>query len=259
MVWNRLFLFACLPALLLVLSAVAAPAQDSDGGSDVDADAAGADAGEAGGAGAAGDDADAPREDNQYWVINLELKGLKMIAPRRGAGAGRVYWYMVYTLNNPYKEDRSIYVSMAAASDRKKTYSSLYLPTVEAEIEGREGRPLWGKSDEQAEQSAKDSKDADYNYSTLKAGETRYCVAIFNALDLNANHITIEVKGLSNQVDLVTRGDGSKALESRVREFVFERPGDEYAVTLDSFTLVSKRWVRKQLALSGDAASADQR
>jgi hypothetical protein len=195
---------------------------------------------EAGGAGTS-----AP---GQYWVIDFELKALRLISPAEGGGQGRVYWYMIYTLANPAKEDRQVYLNVTATSENDKRYSDLFLPSVERAIEKKENMPLWGKTDEFDIISKRQPRDPKYHYVTLKAGEKRTCVAVFNRLDPNANKINILVSGLSNEVREVVKEDGARFLEERARELTFERPGDEHAMTLDSFKLVKKAWVRKQVA-----------
>jgi hypothetical protein len=185
-----------------------------------------------------------------YWVLDFQPVRLRMISPKDGLGAGKVYWYLVYTLGNSGKEDRSCFVNITAVSDNNKQYSDLYLPSVERAIERKEGQPLWGKTDEYEIVSKRKPDDPKYNYIPLKAGEKRSCVAVFNRLDPNANKITISVSGLSNEIRYVPKEDGTKELEERVRELYFERPGDEYAITADSFKAVGKEWVRKKTQLA---------
>lgn len=185
-----------------------------------------------------------------YWVVDFDCQALRMIAPREGAGGGKVYWYMLYTLQNSAKVDRDLFIKITAQSENAKLYSDLYLPSVEKAIERHEGRPYWGKADEFDAISASKRKPSDpkYSYFTLKAGEKRDCVAVFNRLDPNANKITIQIAGLSNEVRPVTKEDGSRTLEQRVRELQYERPGDEFAMTMDSFKLVARNWIKRQLS-----------
>ena len=46
---------------------------------------------------------DLPTDDTtpNYWVLKFHPEALRMITPRRGPGKGRVYWYLLYTLENP--------------------------------------------------------------------------------------------------------------------------------------------------------------
>jgi len=185
-----------------------------------------------------------------YWMVEFEPLHLRMIAPREGIGAGRVYWYMVYKLSNPGKEDRDILLSITAQSDGKKEYADLYLPSVEKAIEKKEREPLWGKTDEFEIVSKRDPKDPKYQYITLKAGETRKSVAVFNSIDPNASKIVFRIAGLSNEIKSIAKEDGGKELEERIRELRYERPGDEYGITADSFKLVGKEWVKKRVPLT---------
>ena len=184
---------------------------------------------------------------NQFWIVEFDFEHLRMIAPRYGIGAGRVYWYMVYTLTNTSDEDRDIYVSITATSDNNHLYSDLYLPSIEKAVEKKEGEPLWGKADEFELLQKRKPSDPKYHYTKIKAGEKRRCVAVFNRLDPNANKITVSVSGLSNEVKEAAKEDGTRLLEERIRELQFERPGDEFAITMDSFRLVGKEWVRRQV------------
>jgi len=191
-----------------------------------------------------------------YWVIDFEPKHLRMISPKSGMGAGRVYMYLLYTLTNGTKEDREIFVDITASSENGKQFSDIFLPSVEKEVERKEGSSdLWGKSDLVILQAKKKPDDPKYNYVTLKAGERRSCVAIFNRLHPNAQKLKIQVAGLSNEIRGVTKEDGSRELEERIRELSFERTGDEYAITLDTFTLTGKEWTKKKVPISAAPAA----
>ena len=191
-----------------------------------------------------------------YWVIDFEPRHLRMISPKSGMGAGRVYMYLLYTLTNGTKEDREVFVDITASSENGKQFSDIFLPSVEKEIERKEGSSdLWGKSDLVALQAKKKPDDPKYNYVTLKAGERRNCVAIFNRLHPNAQKLKIHVAGLSNEIRGLTKEDGSRELEERIRELSFERTGDEYAITLDTFTLTGKEWIKKKVPISATPAA----
>lgn len=214
------------------------------------ADPAPAEAGDGASAEKTGEKAgvDAAQGPSNFWLIDFEFKALRMISPQRGLGSEKVYWYMLYTLSNPSKESHELYVQISASSDHNKEYADLFLPAVEKAIERKENAPLWGKVDLFETSRKKKPSDPKYNYTVLKAGEKRSCVAVFNRLDPNANKITIHVAGLSNEIKEVAKEDGSRLLEERIRDIQFERPGDEHAITLDSFKLMGKEWVKKQTA-----------
>ncbi len=187
-------------------------------------------------------------EASKFWVVEFEFKALRMITPSVGLGSGKVYWYMLYTLSNPSTVDRELYVQITASSDNNKEYADLFLPSVEKAIERKENAPLWGKANLFESSRLRKPKDPRHNYTTLRAGEKRECVAVFDRLDPNANKVLIRVAGLSNEIKEILKEDGARILEQRIRELHFERPGDEHAITLDSFTLMDKGWVKSQTA-----------
>jgi hypothetical protein len=192
-----------------------------------------------------------------FWTIEFDAKKLSMISPTEGIAEGRVYWYLLYDLKNGSKEDRQVYVTVTATSDDKVKYSDVFLPSVEKAIERKEKEPLWGKVDEFDVLSKRKPDDPKYRYVVLKAGETRKCVAVFNRFDVNASKIKISVTGLSNEMRTVAKDDGTKEIEERVREYYYERPGDEYEVTADSFKLTGKDWVKRRVPMAApkDAAA----
>ena len=192
-------------------------------------------------------DADRPRtEKSLFWTVDFESKGLRMISPQRGIGARRVFWYMLYELSNPSDEDLQLLVHITATSDHNKRYADLFLPSVERAIEQKEKRSLWGKVDHFMITSQRKPNNPKYNYITLKAREKRFCVAVFNRLDPNANNITISVLGLSNDIRDSVAEDGTRLLGERMREFYFKRAGDEHDITLDSFKPAGRAWTRRE-------------
>jgi hypothetical protein len=234
-------------------------------------------------------------DQGQYWVIEFKPERLRMIAPStapelaatrlrlqesEGApqepsekaagstedaraerrqkdkeGGGRVYWYLVYTLENKTGEDRQLYVNVTAETDGKRQYADLFSPSVEKAIEKRERQPLWGKVDEFKTIADRDPSDPKYRYVTLEAGEKRRCVAIFSPIDPNVTKVKIRVTGLSNEVRRFVKDDGSVELQHRVRELEYTRPGDEYAVALDRFKFVDKGWVKERVPLKSAATA----
>lgn len=192
-----------------------------------------------------------------FWVIDVKVQSLRMISPKSGAGAGGVYWYMIYTITNRTGEDRDLYISVTATSDGKKRYADLFLPAVERAAERKEGRDYWGKTDQYKILAKRDPKDPKYNYFTLKANEEKRCIAVFNRFEPTANHIKIHIAGLAGGIEQKTRDDGTTVLIQRLREFSFERPGDEFAVSLDSFRLTDQRWIKREVSLASAATSGN--
>lgn len=248
--WLTLLLVTVVGAW--ALSTPAIRAEDAPAESDAVEDDTGASGG--GDAAASPDSSEPPAGaeaggKGQFWEVQFEEKYLRMVAPREGPGAGRVFWYLIYTLHNPDDADHEVFTSITAVTDGKKEYSDLYLPTVEKAIEKKEREPLWGKTDEFELISKRKTDDPKYRYVTLRAKETRKCVAVFNAIDPNVSKITIRVAGLSNEIRRLSKEDGSVELEDRVRELYYTRPGDEYEISIDKFRLVGKEWVAKKVPL----------
>lgn len=186
---------------------------------------------------------------DDFWAVGITVNALRMISPRSGPGRGGVYWYLLYTLKNETGADRDLYVNVTATTDGKKRYADLFLPAVERAAETKEAREFWGKTDQFRILTERDPTDPKYNYFTLKANEEKRCIAVFNRFDPNANQITIHIAGLSGGIQERTRADGIRVLIQRLRELSFERPGDEFAVTLDSFRLKDERWIKREVPL----------
>ena len=184
-----------------------------------------------------------------YWLVDLKVEGLKMISARSGPGRGRVYWYLLYTLENKSDEAREAFISISATSDRGAKYVDMFLPNVELEIERKEGRALWGKADEFALQKDRSPDDLEYLLMPIEGGSKRRSVAVFNRLDPNANQVTIRIKGLSNEIRRVETEDGT-VLEEKVLELTFHRPGDEFAITQDTFYPKQQNWVVDRIKLN---------
>ena len=189
------------------------------------------------------------------WVIELEVQALRLFTPVSGGGRGHVYWYMLYTLENPSNEDREIYVSISATSDRDKTYQDLFLRPIERGIERKLGRQFWGQDDRFDILATRDPSDPRYSYTTLKAGEKRRCIAVFNPLDAGANHIRIDVHGLTNDIEAVAQPDGGTEIREKVRVLEFKRVGDEYEIDQDALRAVDKGWVRRSLKVAPSSSS----
>ncbi|MBI4583440.1 MAG: hypothetical protein HY717_05390 [Planctomycetes bacterium] len=192
--------------------------------------------------------------DPSVWVLDFDVQKVRTIVLLDGALKGQVYWYMLYTVENKTGEERQAFLSISATSDRNKTYSDVHLPTVERAIEKKVGTKLWGKDDLYEEQKDRNPDDEYYHYTTVKAGEKRGCVAIFNKLDPGANHVNIFVRGLSNDLHLIEKEDGTRIIEERMFALEYNRPSDEYEINLDRFNLKKKEWIKKrtELVIPGD-------
>ncbi|MCA8959307.1 MAG: hypothetical protein KDC38_02290 [Planctomycetes bacterium] len=151
--------------------------------------------------------------------------------------AGRVYWYLPYTLTNTGSDAEKFFVSVKASSDKDRSYSDLALGYVEQKIERIERRKLHSKVDLVAEGKSLAS------YQTYAPGQSRECVAIFNPLDPEADKIDVFFHGLVNDIVLEPIGDGRFRVTERVLRVTFERPGDEFYTSLDQFKFKSKTWI----------------
>jgi hypothetical protein len=152
--------------------------------------------------------------------------------------AGRTYWYLPYTLENKSGLDSTFYVGLRASSDKKRSYCDIALPWVEKVIERREGKPLFSRVD-----LLKKNGAADLGMG-ISAGEKWECVAIFNAIDPEADHIIVDVYGLVDDIEVEEMPDGGLKITERVIRIQFHRPGDEFFTSMDSFLFKKKDWVR---------------
>jgi hypothetical protein len=204
--------------------------------------------------------------DPSFWVLDFNAEKVRAISVLEGPYKGQVFWYMVYTVENKSSEERKAFVYVTASSDRNKTYADVYLPTVELAIEKKEGRDFWGKSNLYQVQKEKSPDDAYYHYTSFEPGQKRTCVAIFYKLDPGANRIQIQVRGLSNDLRLVEKDDGTRGIQERVLALEYERTGDVYEINFDMFRFKKQQWVTRETTLvipesedSGSGASASAR
>jgi hypothetical protein len=109
---------------------------------------------------------------------------------------------------------------------------------VEKVIERREGKPLFSRVD-----LLKKNGAADLGMG-ISAGEKWECVAIFNAIDPEADHIIVDVYGLVDDIEVEEMPDGGLKITERVIRIQFHRPGDEFFTSMDSFLFKKKDWVR---------------
>lgn len=152
--------------------------------------------------------------------------------------AGRTYWYLPYTLENKSGLDSTFHIGLRASSDKKRTYCDIALPWVEKVVERREGKPLFSRAD-----LLKKNGAADLGMG-IAAGEKRECVAIFNAIDPEADKIIVDVHGLVDDIEVEELSGGGLKLTERVVRIEFHRPGDEFFTSMDSFRFKKKAWVR---------------
>ena len=152
--------------------------------------------------------------------------------------SGRTYWYLPYTLENKSGLDSTFYVGLRASSDKKRKYCDIALPWVEKVVERREGKPFFSRVDLLKKNGAADLGMA------MAAGEKRECVAIFNAIDPEADNIVVDVHGLVDDIEVEELPGGSLKITERVVRIEFHRPGDEFFSSMDTFRFEKKSWVR---------------
>ncbi len=150
--------------------------------------------------------------------------------------AGRVFWYLPYTLKNIGTKPAKFFVSVSAVSDKDVKYSDLPLLELEQRVEQVEQRKLLSKADLRAE------KRPASDYEGFAPDEVKECVALFNPLDPEADKVTIMIHGLVNDIQVKELGGGKWEITERVLEVVFERPGDEFYTSLDRFLPGGQKW-----------------
>lgn len=196
------------------------------------------------------DDEAAPADENTIQIEQLEFKFERprtvIIYPigdernAKGVDAGRIYWYLRYSLTNKGKDTAEFFVTLLARSDKDRTYADLALPIVEKKIERKEQKDLHSKADVLAEGKTIDT------YEEYASGQSRNCVAIFNPIDPEADFITVDVHGLVNDIETEKLEGGVVRVHERVLRLKFARPGDEFYTSLDQFTFKSKEWIKIQ-------------
>ncbi len=160
-------------------------------------------------------------------------------------GSGRTYWYLPYTIENKSGIDSTFHLGMRASSDKNRRYTDIALPWVEKAVERRERKRLFSRVD------MLKKKGAGELGIDFAAGDKRECVAIFNAIDPEADRIIIDVHGLIDDIQVEELPDNGVRLTERVLRLEFHRPGDEFFTSMDSFQFEKKNWVDVTHEFSG--------
>ncbi len=161
------------------------------------------------------------------------------IAPGGSLESGRLYWYLPYTLKNKGEKAGSFFVTVRAYSDKGRRYSDLALPFVEERVEKLERRKLFSKADLLAEGEGIGA------YIQYAPDSDRECVAIFNPIDPEADEITVHIHGLIDDIEIQELPNGGFKVTERVLVLKYERPGDEFYTSLDSFEFKSREWTKR--------------
>lgn len=189
------------------------------------------------------------KTDPAIWTFDIKVLKVRAMMPVEGIGKGKLYWYVVYEVENKSGQDRDAFISVTATTDNNKKYASIPARAVERAVERKFGRPLWGWTDRIKEQEGREPDDDKFFFSTFKKGEKRKCVAIMSGLDGGANTLKIRFRGLSNDYKTVEASDGSRKIQERVFETEYYRPGDGYDVPLDRFIYRGENWLKIETPL----------
>ena len=153
--------------------------------------------------------------------------------------AGRLYWYLPYTLENKSPKGAKFFISIRAESEKGRRYSDLALPSVEKKVEKLERKKLFSKTDQFKAEGGLGA------YQDYPVGKKEECVAIFNPIDPEADIVKIHVHGLVDDLEIEELPGGGYRVTERVLVLTYERPGDEFYTALDSFKFKSREWTKK--------------
>ncbi len=159
--------------------------------------------------------------------------------------SGRTYWYLPYTIENKSGIDSTFHLGMMASSDKNHRYTDIALPWVEKAVERRERKRLFSRVD-MLKKNGAGELGIDF-----AAGDKRECVAIFNAIDPEADRIIIDVHGLIDDIQVEELPNNGVRLPERVMRLEFHRPGDEFFTSMDSFQFEKKKWADVPHEFSG--------
>jgi len=190
-----------------------------------------------------------------------------------------------------YFTDRSS--ALGNPSKRRGTarYHDMWIPDVVAEVERvlgvEEGEELWtqkelcmpppGERNRQPRLRDKETKETAYiALPEIRAGQTIDCVAIFESIDPETDALSIFVRGLTNSslipVEKVEgeppelpldyrrpiEDDHERVITEAVLVLTYQRPGDEFAHSLDPIELVGRRWTDQSRRIRSDLAAEDE-
>jgi len=144
----------------------------------------------------------------------------------KGAKGDRAYWYVVYTVKNQHDEEKPIRPAVTITDNLGGVRRDIYEPAVLEVVKKRTGY---------------DPANVTNAAATLKPGETRDCVAVFEMPSREANRLTLAIYGTAGK--RVEKRDGVTGIASRVYNVVYSAPGDRYNFTPDGLKVVSKGYV----------------
>jgi hypothetical protein len=172
------------------------------------------------------------------WVFNFQFDQPEPIIVTTPGGEKEVYWYLVYTVTNPAKEEKNYVPTFTLFGDTAAVRRAGVFPTVfDAILKARKVRFL---------------ENAVKMMGKVFPGEdnARTGVAIFAPLDRETNQFTIFVEGLSGQFierpNLKAKPDAppeEKVVRLRkTLALTYKLPGDKWWLNQDQPIFVSKKW-----------------
>lgn len=155
-------------------------------------------------------------------------------------GSPKVYWYMTYKITNDTNDDWRIMINIRAKTDSHKKYHDLSFPLAKESIEEKLGKKFNGIRD--------------VSQTIIKAGETKECVAIFNAIDPEMDKLRIYIEGLTNDIKVedIKGRPNKRRVTDKILKLVYKRPGDEFHAMLKTLEFVKKEWIKRVRIIKTD-------
>ena len=141
------------------------------------------------------------------------------------------YRYVIYRVTNNTSQDIDFYPTFQLETeDGTVTNSQIYVEARQ-QLEKRFGKELL---------------DSSRISGVIKPGETKEGVAIFKDVDAASDVLTVYVGGLSGDIKSQKNQEGKLTVLYRTYKLVYQRPGDQYDLSIDSVTLKSSEWVWRE-------------
>lgn len=194
----------------------------------------------------------------KLWMLEFEPGKPKRIQIGKEPNIEN-YWYLPFTLKNPDAEDHHFFLEITATSDKNKQYRSIAHPIVKELVRRKLGvrkdEPLWSQEEltvahEPTDPNAPFPRKLDLP--VIKAGEAVKCVAIFNAWDREMDFLTIQIRGLTNDVITQKTAPHERKVSERVLLLKYSRPGDEYYRNEDAVEFSGREWTTIERTIKTD-------
>lgn len=212
------------------------------------------------------------KHERPRWIsLNYDLGTEDNKIPTENSGASpqlrtENYCYMYYEVSNKDDSDHRFFINITGVSDKKKTYHDVWDSAAFKKIEAilryrgkiKKGEKLHSQKDITIPTKR---ADLDANPATrklalpvIKAGETKKCVAIFRKLNVELDNLSINVRGLSNDLDIKSKEDHRRTIAEKILQLKYKRPGNEHYTSTKSLKFVSKKWIVKTHQIKTDLA-----